>query len=97
MVLALKGNHKTVVTIPALKIVEVVGPAEDDRFVIISLDGEQFHVFASDLANRASPLEGSQERAERRSVDRPRRRPTDNVRAYGPKNAPDASTGGGCG
>jgi hypothetical protein len=59
MVLALKDNHRVAVTIPALKIVEVIGPAEDDRFVVISVDGERFHVFVSDLADRASQLESS--------------------------------------
>lgn len=54
MVLALRDNHQAAVTIPAGKIVDVAGSAEDDRFVIVTVDGEQFHAFASDLADRAN-------------------------------------------
>lgn len=83
MVLTLKDDPQVAVTIPALKIVDVVGPAEDDRFVVISVDGKQFHAFASDLADRASRLEGRQENSVRRSVSRPRRWLRDTGRAYG--------------
>ena len=56
MVLALKDNHQLAVTIPAGKIVDVVASAQDDRFVVVTVDGEQFHAFASDLADRASQI-----------------------------------------
>ena len=57
MVLAFKDNHQAAVTIPAGKIVYLIGPAEfDDRFVVISVDGEEFHAFASDLADRAKEV-----------------------------------------
>jgi hypothetical protein len=52
MVLALKGNHQAAITIPAGKIVDIVSLPGDDRFVVITVEGEQFHAFASDLANR---------------------------------------------
>ena len=56
MVLALKDNHQSAVTIPAGTMVDVAGSAEDDRFVIVTVDGQQFHAFASDVADRASRL-----------------------------------------
>jgi hypothetical protein len=56
MVLAFRDNHQAAVTIPAGKIIQLIGPAEDDRFVVVSVDGEQFLVFASDLANRAEQV-----------------------------------------
>jgi hypothetical protein len=56
MVLASKDNHQTAVSIPAGKIVDVVGPAPDDRFVIVNLDGEHLVAFASDIADHAAPI-----------------------------------------
>jgi hypothetical protein len=56
LVLAFKDNHQAAVTIPAGQLVEVIGPAEDDRFVVVSVNEEQFHVFASDLADRGRPI-----------------------------------------
>jgi hypothetical protein len=56
LVLAFKDNHQAAVTIPAGHIVEVIGPAEDDRFVVVSVNDEQFHVFASDLADRGTQI-----------------------------------------
>jgi hypothetical protein len=53
LVLAFKDNHQAAVTIPAGQIIDVIGPAEDDRFSIVSVNREQFHVFASDLTDRA--------------------------------------------
>jgi hypothetical protein len=58
MVLAFKDNHQLAEALPAGKIVDVIGPAEDDRFVILSVDDEQFHAFASDLEARAEPVTG---------------------------------------
>jgi hypothetical protein len=51
IVLAMKHNHQAAVPIPAGTIVDVVGSAEDDRFVVVTVDGEQFHAFASDLVD----------------------------------------------
>ncbi|MGD1096243.1 MAG: hypothetical protein ABSB35_30155 [Bryobacteraceae bacterium] len=57
MVLAFRDNHEAAVTIPAGTILDVIGPAEDDRFVVVSVDDEQFHMFASDLADRGKQIE----------------------------------------
>ena len=47
MVLAFKDNHQAAVTIPAGKVIEVIGPsADDDRFLLISADDGHFHIFA---------------------------------------------------
>jgi hypothetical protein len=51
IVLALRDNHQAAVPIPAGKIVDVAGSGEDDRFVVVTVDGEQFHALASDLAD----------------------------------------------
>ena len=57
MVLAFKDNHQAAVTLPAGKLIDVVGPvADDDRFLLIRADDGQFHIFASDLADRASQV-----------------------------------------
>jgi len=54
MVLAFKDNHQLAVTVPVGKIVDVSGPVEgDDRFLVLNVNDEQFHAFASDLADRA--------------------------------------------
>jgi len=52
MVLAFKDNHQAAVTVPSDKIITVIGPAEDDRFVVVAVDDEQFLMFASDLKDR---------------------------------------------
>ena len=57
MVLAFRDNHEAAVTIPAGAIVEVIGPAEDDRFSVVSVNDERFHMFASDLADRGKQIE----------------------------------------
>ena len=36
MVLAFKDNHQAATTIPAGQVVELIGPAKDDRFFVIS-------------------------------------------------------------
>jgi len=57
MVLAFRDHHQAAVTIPAGTLIEVVGPVEDDdRFLLIKADDGQFHIFASDLADRAEPV-----------------------------------------
>lgn len=56
-VLAFNDNHQAAVTVPAATCIEVVGPVEnDDRFLLIRADHGQFHIFASDLADRAIPI-----------------------------------------
>jgi len=59
MVLALKGNHQAAITIPAGKIIDVMGSGGDDRFVIITLESEQFHAFAADIADRARQVKAA--------------------------------------
>lgn len=57
LVLAVRNNRRVPVTVQAGKIVDVLGVADDDRFVIVSVDGEEFQMFATDLEDRgeASP------------------------------------------
>lgn len=52
MVLAFRDNHQAAVSIQAGEIFDVVAPAQDDRFVIVDLKGEQFLVFEADLKDR---------------------------------------------
>jgi len=52
----LKDGHQDAVTIPVGQIVEVIGPAEDEHFLIVSADGQEFHIFASDLSSRAKQV-----------------------------------------
>lgn len=54
--LAFRDNHHAAVTIKAGKVFEVVGPAQDDRFVVVDIDGEQFLVFVSDLEDYGKPV-----------------------------------------
>lgn len=49
MVLAFEDNHMAAVPVPPGKAIDIVGPAEDDRFMVISVDGQRFHVFEADL------------------------------------------------
>jgi hypothetical protein len=54
MVLAYKNNHDAAVAVPAGKMIEIIGPDEDDRFVIVNVDGEEFLVFETDLVQLAA-------------------------------------------
>jgi len=56
MVLAFRDNHRAALTIPAGEILKVVGPAQDDRFVVVDVKGEQFLVFECDLKYRGKPI-----------------------------------------
>jgi hypothetical protein len=49
MVLAFRDNHQAAVTIPPGDTLELIGPAQDDRFVIVSVRGKEFLVFESDI------------------------------------------------
>jgi hypothetical protein len=55
-VLAFLDNHQAAVTLPPGDILEVIGPAQDDRFVIVSIKGEEFLVLESDLSRRGELL-----------------------------------------
>ena len=59
MVLAVRDNHQSAATIHEGSIVTVIGPAEDDRFMIVTVGDEQFHAFASDLAERGKQIKRS--------------------------------------
>ncbi|HLH44617.1 MAG TPA: hypothetical protein VKV74_16625 [Bryobacteraceae bacterium] len=49
MVLAFRDNHDFAVPIAAGEVFEVVGAAQDDRFVIVNVKGQEFLIFAVDL------------------------------------------------
>ena len=58
MVLAFKDNHQLAVSVPAGQIVDVIGPAEnDDRFLVLNVNDEPFHAFASDLADGTEQIQ----------------------------------------
>ena len=57
MVLGDTDNHQAAISIPAGKIIEVLGPATDDRFVTVSVDGNKFEVFRTDLAERCRTIQ----------------------------------------
>ena len=52
MVLAFRDNHEAAITVPPGDVLEVISPAQDDRFVIVSIKGEEFLVLESDLRAR---------------------------------------------
>ena len=55
-VLAFGDNHHAAVTVPPGDLLEVIGPAQDDRFVIVSIKGEQLLLLESDLSTRGERL-----------------------------------------
>lgn len=65
MALAYRDDHRGTITISRGKLIRVIGPAEDDRFLVIEMDGERFQAFETDLKGRCSaqaesgPAEGS--------------------------------------
>jgi hypothetical protein len=50
--LAFRGKHQAATTILAGQIVEVIGPVDDARFYVVTINGAQFHMFVVDLADR---------------------------------------------
>ena len=56
MVLAFRDNHHAAVAVRPGEILEVIGLAQDDRFVIVSIKGEEFLVFESDIRTRGEIL-----------------------------------------
>jgi hypothetical protein len=70
MVLAFRDNHHAAVPIPPGEEIDLVGPAEDDRFVIVRANGEEFLVFETDLSSRATLLTGKPAVRERPSRSR---------------------------
>ena len=47
-----RDNHQAAITIPSGKILDVVGRAQDERFVIAEVDGQRLLVFETDLNSR---------------------------------------------
>lgn len=56
MVLAFNDNHEAAVCIPPAEVFEVVGRAQDDRFSIVNVRGEEFLVFDTDLKRHGVPV-----------------------------------------
>ena len=86
MVLAFKDNHQAAVTVPSDTIITVIGPAEDDRFVVVVVGDEQFLMFESDLKDRGKLVGKPQDRAptrHHRAEDRQGIRPLAKLRASG--------------
>jgi hypothetical protein len=65
MVLAFRNNHDAALPIEPGRIIEVSSLPEDERFVLVAVDGQEFHAFASDVPACCERLRG---------VARPRRR-----------------------
>jgi len=53
--LASRDSHQAAVTIPAGTMMNVVGQAEDSRFLVVEADGELFQVFETDLMDHGTP------------------------------------------
>ena len=53
-----RNNHQGAVTIQAGEIFEVVGRAQDERFVVAKVRGEQVLIFDYDLKDRGKPVHG---------------------------------------
>lgn len=68
MVLAYKDNHHAAVPIPAGKLIHVIGFADDDRFLVVNVDGEEFHVFETDVRERGMPLPGKRLQSETQEI-----------------------------
>lgn len=56
VVLAFKGDHHAAVSIQPGQIFRIIGPAQDDRFVVVDVQGEEFLVFDSDLKERGKVI-----------------------------------------
>jgi len=64
--LALRDDHLAAVTIPAGKLMNIVGEGEDARFLVVEVDGEQLQIFESDLIDRCrAPRERGKQSATR--------------------------------
>jgi len=55
-VLAFGDNHQLAVMLPPGGILEVLRPARDGRFVVVSIKNEEFLVLKSDLRTRGELL-----------------------------------------
>lgn len=61
MALVSEDGHQSATTIPAGRTIKVIGPATDNRFVIIRLKGQEFLVFKADLRQRGTMLTRKEE------------------------------------
>lgn len=59
--LAHRDDHDIAVTLPDGKVLEVIARAEDERFLVVEVDGQRFRIFEADLTDRgrAKPAEAS--------------------------------------
>ena len=49
LLLAFRDNHEAAVPVPEGKLIEALSCPDDDRFMIVVVDGEEFHAFAEDV------------------------------------------------
>lgn len=56
LVLTRRGNHLAAITVAAGEIFEVVGHAEDDRFMVAKVQGQDVLIFELDLKVRGKPV-----------------------------------------
>lgn len=70
MVLAYRDNHQAATSIPPGNTIDVLGPDRDDRFLIISVNGEKFLAFENDLLERGTMLIRKEDRNRETSVMR---------------------------
>lgn len=54
--LAARDHHQAAITIAAGRTIDVIGKAEDERFCIIRVDGEELLAFESDIHERGTLL-----------------------------------------
>jgi hypothetical protein len=48
-VLAFRNNHEDALPVQPGKVIEVWDLVEDERFLLVSVDGQEFHAFTSDV------------------------------------------------
>ena len=56
MVLAFRDNQGAALPIPAGAMFEMLGAAEDDRFDVVCVEGEEFLIFDTDLKQHAERI-----------------------------------------
>lgn len=68
IVLGYHGNHLAAVGVPAGKVIEILGAAEDDRFVRVRVDGEVFEAFETDILDRSEEYASARRKRMNRSA-----------------------------
>ena len=56
-------THQGAVTIPAGKMMNIVGRGEDERFLVVEVDGGRFQIFESDLERRCTASKQQRKRS----------------------------------